>query len=103
MLKSAGEPGSHHLLCRQQRQDSEKNDAAPGEDAERFHEKASAHRLTFIDDDRSAKAVLGISVIAVDEAHERLQNIAGTEIGMRPLTWCGSHAVDLGNIGVQPG
>jgi hypothetical protein len=33
MLKSAGEPGSHHLLRRQQRQDSEKNDAAPGEDA----------------------------------------------------------------------
>jgi hypothetical protein len=85
MLKLAGEPGSHHLLCRQQRQDSEENDAAPGEDAERCHEKASAHRLTFIDDDRSGKAVLGISVIAVDEAHERLQNIAGTEIGMPPL------------------
>jgi hypothetical protein len=33
MLKSAGEPGSHHLLRRQQRQDGEENHAAPGEDA----------------------------------------------------------------------
>jgi hypothetical protein len=33
MLKSAGEPGSHHRLSRQQRQDGEENDAAPGEDA----------------------------------------------------------------------
>jgi hypothetical protein len=33
MLKSAGESGSHHLLRRQQRQESEENDAAPGEDA----------------------------------------------------------------------
>jgi hypothetical protein len=33
MLKSAGEPGSHHVLCRQQRQDGEEDDAAPGEDA----------------------------------------------------------------------
>ena len=32
MLKSAGEPGSYHFLRRQQRQDGEKNDAAPGED-----------------------------------------------------------------------
>jgi hypothetical protein len=33
MLNSAGEPGSHQLLRRQQRQDSKENDAAPGEDA----------------------------------------------------------------------
>jgi len=33
MLKSAKEPGSHHLLGRQQRQDGEENEAAPGEDA----------------------------------------------------------------------
>jgi hypothetical protein len=33
MLKSAGEPGSHHVLGRQQRQDRENDDAAPGEDA----------------------------------------------------------------------
>jgi len=32
MLKSAGEPGSHHLLRRQQRQHGEKNDTAPGQD-----------------------------------------------------------------------
>ena len=42
MLKSAGEPGSHHLLRRQQRQDSEENDAAPGEDAKRCHKRADA-------------------------------------------------------------
>jgi hypothetical protein len=58
MLKLAGEPGSHHLSRRQQRQDSEENGAAPGEDARRCHEKASAHRLTFIDGDGSCKAVL---------------------------------------------
>ena len=33
MLQSAGEPGSHHLFCRQQRQDGEENDATPREDA----------------------------------------------------------------------
>ena len=33
VLKSAGEPGSHHVLGRQQRQDGEEDDAAPGEDA----------------------------------------------------------------------
>jgi len=33
VLKSAGKPGSHHVLGRQQRQDREEDDAAPGEDA----------------------------------------------------------------------
>jgi len=33
MLNAAGEPGPHHLLRRQQRQNREHNDAAPGEDA----------------------------------------------------------------------
>jgi hypothetical protein len=33
MLKSAGQPGSHHVLGRQQRQDGEEDDTAPGEDA----------------------------------------------------------------------
>ena len=33
MLKSAGEPSSHHLLRGQQRQNGEENDAAPSEDA----------------------------------------------------------------------
>ena len=33
MLKSAREPGSHHLRGRQQRQDGEENEATPGEDA----------------------------------------------------------------------
>ena len=56
MLKSAGEPGSHHLLRRQQRQDGEENDAAPGEDAKWCDEDVSAHRLTFIDDDGSGKS-----------------------------------------------
>jgi len=32
MLKSAGDPGPHHLLRRQQRQDGQDNDAAPGQD-----------------------------------------------------------------------
>jgi hypothetical protein len=43
MLKSAGEPGSHHVLGRQQRQDGEEDDAAPGEDAKRGREEVSAH------------------------------------------------------------
>ena len=34
MLKSAWEPGPHHLLRWQQRQDGEQNDAAPREDPE---------------------------------------------------------------------
>ena len=33
VLKTAGEPGPHHLLRRQQRQNREQNDAAPSEDA----------------------------------------------------------------------
>jgi len=33
MLKSAREPSPHHLLRRQERQNREQNDAAPGEDA----------------------------------------------------------------------
>jgi len=32
MLKSAGEPGSYHLLVGQQGQDREEDDAGPGED-----------------------------------------------------------------------
>jgi len=32
MLQPAGAPGSHHLLRKQQRQDGEENDAAPGQD-----------------------------------------------------------------------
>ena len=33
VLKSAGKPGSHHVLGWQQRQDGEEDDAAPGEAA----------------------------------------------------------------------
>jgi hypothetical protein len=43
VLKSAGEPGSHHVLGRQQRQDGEEDDAAPGEDA--FIERGSPPRV----------------------------------------------------------
>src|SRR5947209_9638610 len=43
MLKSAGEPGSNHVLGRQQRQNGEEDDAAPGEDAKRGREEVSAH------------------------------------------------------------
>jgi hypothetical protein len=45
VLKSAGEPGSHHVLGRQQRQDGEEDDAAPGEDAKGGREEVSAHRV----------------------------------------------------------
>ena len=43
ILKSAREPGSHHILRRQQRQDREKNNAAPGKDP-KCRQQGSAHR-----------------------------------------------------------
>jgi hypothetical protein len=60
VLKSAGEPGSHHVLGRQQRQDGEEDDAAPGEDAKRGREYISAHRLWLSRVTELARAGLGI-------------------------------------------
>ena len=44
MLKFAWKPGSHHLLRRQQRQDGEKKNAAPCENAKGCDDEAGAHQ-----------------------------------------------------------
>jgi hypothetical protein len=51
MLKFPRKAGSHHVLCRQQRQHGEEKDAAPREDPTHCDEEARAHRRTFIDED----------------------------------------------------
>ena len=72
MPKSARDPHPYQYWRRQQRQNGQENDAAPGEEPKRYHNEAGAHRLTFIDGDGFGNAVLGIwSAIVVDEARER--------------------------------
>jgi hypothetical protein len=44
MLKLARKAGSHHVLCRQQRQKTENDDASPCQETKRCPEEASAHR-----------------------------------------------------------
>jgi hypothetical protein len=57
VLKPPRKTGSHHLLCRQQRQDGEQDNAEPGEDLKGGQDQARAHQRTVLDGDPFGKLV----------------------------------------------
>ncbi len=59
MLSSARKSGPDHLVCRQQRQDGENDNAAPGADARRCDDEAGRHSGNVADGAASSKSVNG--------------------------------------------